>query len=75
MTERLTGTVKRIRVDHGFGFIEAPTGIEYFFHRSAAPDFQTLLPDDRVSFTPTLSPKGPRAEAVRLELPGVDVPL
>ncbi len=79
MADRLTGTVKRILPDKGFGFLEAPDGIEYFFHRSAflhasgTPDFVALQVDDLVSFEVNPdAPKGPRAEAVRLELSGVD---
>jgi len=80
MTERLTGTVTRVIVDKGFGFIEAPNGIEYFFHKSATSaecrddlGWLSLQKDDLVSFVINpLSPKGPRAEDVRLELPGVE---
>jgi len=71
MPERLTGTVTRLLADKGFGFIEAPDGSEYFFHRSAAPAFALLHADALVSFDPTMGPKGPRAEDVRLELPGI----
>jgi len=76
---RLTGTVTRVIVEKGFGFIEAPNGVEYFFHKSAtSPDCRdqwgglALQQDDLVSFTINpVSTKGPRAEDVRLELPGV----
>jgi cold shock CspA family protein len=77
MTERLTGTVTRTISDKGFGFIAVPTGHEYFFHKSAcslecrdAQDFLTLIAGDRVSFEPTIGPKGARAESVRLEVLG-----
>jgi CspA family cold shock protein len=72
MAERLTGTILRLLPDKGFGFIEAPDGSEYFFHRSAADAFALLHADALVSFEATQGPKGPRAEGVRLELPGVD---
>jgi cold shock CspA family protein len=75
MPDRLTGTISRILVDKGFGFIRLPDGREYFFNRSATPVFLTLQPDDLVSFEATMGPKGPRAEDVRLELRGVDRPL
>jgi cold shock CspA family protein len=31
----VTGTIKRIVRDKGFGFVAAPDGNEYFFHQSA----------------------------------------
>jgi len=73
MPERLTGTVTRLLPDKGFGFIEAPDGSEYFFHRSGMEfgEFAALSPDALVSFDGTMGPKGLRAEAVRLELPGL----
>lgn len=32
---RMSGTVKRLVRDKGFGFIGTDRGVEYFFHRSA----------------------------------------
>jgi CspA family cold shock protein len=64
MTERLTGTVKRLLLDKGFGFVAAPNGAEYFFHRSATRDFDLLHEGAAVTFLPTQGPKGPRAEQV-----------
>jgi cold shock protein len=64
MTARVTGTVKRLLPDKGFGFVAGPDGTEYFFHRSAAPGFQLLHEGAIVSFVPTDGPKGPRAEQV-----------
>ena len=65
--EPVTGTIKQLTPDRGFGFIKAQDG-EYFFHRSAAPDFDTLKIGTAVVFVPTDGPKGPRAEDVtRLE--------
>ena len=60
----LTGTVVRLVVDKGFGFIQSPEGTEYFFHRSAAPDFDRLDVGSTVHFVATEAPKGPRAESV-----------
>jgi len=34
---RMSGTIKRLVRDKGFGFIGADRGAEYFFHRSACP--------------------------------------
>jgi len=31
----MTGKVRTVRVDKGFGFVKDETGKEYFFHRSA----------------------------------------
>ena len=31
---RLTGTIKRLMSDKGFGFVEAGEGNEFFFHQS-----------------------------------------
>lgn len=61
---RLTGTVKRLVTDKGFGFIAAADGTEYFFHHSAAPDYGELTQGDAVTFVATRGEKGPRAESV-----------
>lgn len=59
----LSGTVTRLLVDKGFGFIAAPDGTEYFVHRSAVADWP-LQEGDEVTFEPATAPKGPRAEHV-----------
>jgi cold shock CspA family protein len=67
MQRELTGTIKRVAVDKGFGFIGAD-GTDYFFHRSSCDDgtsFDQLQAGDRVRFEPVESRKGPRAEHVR----------
>jgi len=64
MTDRSTGTIARLFVDKGFGFLKAADGVEYFFHRSAIAEFLTLVEGDAVTFLPTDGPKGPRAEQV-----------
>jgi CspA family cold shock protein len=64
----MTGTIKRLVSDKGFGFILAGDGAEYFFHSSAcvtAP-FDTLREGQDVTFDVGQGPKGPRAENVRL---------
>ncbi len=61
------GTIKRIVPDRGFGFIAAPDGTEYFFHRSSVENFDGLRGDESVTFEIENSPKGPRANQVRLE--------
>ena len=60
------GTVKRIVMDKGFGFIRTADGTEYFFHRSSVDgSFDSLREGQRVTFVVGQSPKGPRAEDVR----------
>jgi cold shock protein len=64
----VTGTVKKIVADRGFGFITAEDGQEYFFHRSgldSSLNFENLTGDERVSFEIERSDKGPRAGQVR----------
>jgi CspA family cold shock protein len=59
------GTVKRLLMDKGFGFLADPNGVEYFFHSSACTfDFEQLQVGDALTFVPSSGPKGPRAEAV-----------
>jgi len=64
MDRELTGTIKRIVGDKGFGFIGVD-GVDYFFHQSCCDDFKQLQQGDRVSFVVVRSPKGPRADRVR----------
>jgi len=63
-----TGTIARLLIDKGFGFIRDEGGIEHFFHRSAVRGavFELLREGQRVEFTPEDSTKGPRAGDVRL---------
>ena len=57
-----TGTIARLLIDKGFGFIRDEGGIEHFFHRSAVRGavFELLREGQRVEFTPEDSGKGPR---------------
>ena len=63
-----TGTITKIVADRGFGFIQSAQGEEFFFHRSAlrSGTFEGLCPGQTVSFEPGQSPKGPRAEDIRV---------
>ena len=63
----MTGQIKTLVPDRGFGFILGEGGVEFFFHRSAVmdSDFSSLKPGDRVEFSEELSSKGPRAGGVR----------
>ncbi len=63
-----SGTIARLLIDKGFGFIRDESGIEHFFHRSSVRGavFELLREGQRVEFTPEESGKGPRAGEVRL---------
>jgi cold shock CspA family protein len=65
---RQAGTVARLLIDKGFGFIRDDSGIEHFFHRSSLRHavFELLREGQRVEFTPDDSGKGPRARDIRL---------
>ena len=63
------GTIKKIVSDRGFGFIAADDGKEYFFHRSGVDgltSFDNLVGGENVTFDIEPSPKGPRANRVRV---------
>ena len=62
------GTLARLLIDKGFGFIRDEGGIEHYFHRSAVRGavFELLREGQRVDFTIEESQKGPRAGEVRL---------
>ncbi len=47
-----TGTIARLLIDKGFGFIRDESGIEHFFHRSAVRGavFELLREGQRVEF-------------------------
>ena len=64
---KLTGKIRTLRVDKGFGFIKDDTGKEYFFHQSAVygEGLENLREGDSVEFDIGEGPKGPRAENVR----------
>jgi CspA family cold shock protein len=59
----VTGQIRTIRADKGFGFIKDETGKEYFFHRSAVygEGLEDLREGDGVEFDLGEGPKGPRA--------------
>ena len=63
-----TGTIARLLIDKGFGFIRDETGTEYFFHRSSVRGavFELLREGQRADFQIEESAKGPRAGDVRL---------
>ena len=64
----MTGTIKTLRADKGFGFIRDTTGKEVFFHSSAiyGEGIDMLREGDGVEFdVEEAGPKGPRATNVR----------
>lgn len=63
----MTGTIKRITIDRGFGFIRADDGVEYFFHRSELRGglvFEQLKAGQPVTFEARQGDKGPRAAEI-----------
>jgi CspA family cold shock protein len=64
----LSGTIKRLVSDKGFGFIAASDGTEYFFHQSACSHtaFDSLREGQAVTFDVGQGAKGPRGENVKL---------
>jgi CspA family cold shock protein len=63
-----TGTIKKVISERGFGFISAPDGKEYFFHKdglSSSMDFDRLTGGESVSFDIEAGPKGDRAVRVQ----------
>jgi CspA family cold shock protein len=63
----MTGTIRTLRVDKGFGFIKSEAGQDVFFHQSAiyGEGIADLREGDGVEFEVTDSPKGPRAADVK----------
>jgi cold shock protein len=64
----MTGTIKTLRADKGFGFIRDTSGKEVFFHSSAiwGEGIDMLREGDGVEFElGDQGPKGPRATNVR----------
>jgi cold shock CspA family protein len=64
----VTGEIERVK--EGYCFIKGSDGRSYFAHSSAFPRGTilnvTIRKGQRVEFEPSDSPKGPRAERVRL---------
>ncbi len=61
------GTIKRL-TDRGFGFIDAGSDKDLFFHSSSLDgvSYDELQEGQRVSYTEGRGPKGPCAEIVKL---------
>ena len=65
------GTVKRIELARGFGFIVDDAGLDWFFVRQdvRGGNLETLAVDERVTFTFGWSSTGPRATDIDSEIP------
>lgn len=66
----MTGTIKTLRTDKGFGFIQGQDGQEYFMHRSAVRGgavFEQLREGQTVTFDASRGDKGLRAENVQID--------
>ena len=63
----MTGKIRTLRVDKGFGFIKDEAGKADLFHQSAVSGerIDDLREGDGVDFEVGQGPKGPRAENVR----------
>jgi len=63
----VTGKIRTLRGDKGFGFIKDDAGKDYFFHQSAiyGEGINDLREGDSVTFDVGEGTKGPRAENVR----------
>ncbi len=68
---KLTGRIKKMVRDRGFGFIRGDDGKEVFFHRSGlnATEYDSLEEGAYVEYQISESPRGPRAENVRPATP------
>ena len=62
----MTGTIKRMVTDKGFGFVAAQDGSD-LFHQSACTStpFDSMREGQAVTFERGQGPKGPRAENVQ----------
>jgi len=65
---KMTGQIKTLNEDKGYGFIKAEGGGEFFFHVSGLSGcfMRDLRPGMKVTFETTRTPKGMRAEQVSL---------
>jgi len=63
----MSGTIKRVIRDRGFGFIRSADGQEVFFHRSVLQglSFDAVKEGESVEFDMERGEKGPRAVNVR----------
>lgn len=62
----ITGKIKNLNIEKGYGFIKAENGDEFFFHMSGLANcfMKDLKTDMLVEFESTRTPKGLRAERI-----------
>ncbi len=62
----MTGVIKNVYPEKGFGFIKGEDKVSYFFHRSALKNakLEDLGVGEEVTFEESEGSKGPRAEDV-----------
>jgi CspA family cold shock protein len=71
---RLTGAIRKLKGNKGYGFIAGDDGTDYFFHWSAmrrdSKGYRELQIQDRVEFSPlVIKDKGPRAVEILVSDP------
>lgn len=61
--QRRRGIITTMMRERNYGYLnpEDQKGVEVWFHSTACPDWETLLPGDSVTYLPMESAKGPRA--------------
>ena len=57
----MTGHIKKVLLDKGYGFIRGEDNQDYFFHRTVISSFDALKEKQKVEFTPTTVDKKRRA--------------
>ncbi len=63
----MTGTIKTIHADKGYGFIRDDEGYDFFFHRnSVRAGLEALSVGTKVTFEEQASDRGPRATDIEI---------
>ena len=65
-TTTISGTVRTIKRDRGYCFIQGMDGTEYFAYRDSVDHFDELTEGTAVVFVPGQGEKGPRASHVQV---------